>query len=249
MAIILNLDINNNNKTTDYAVPVSSDSTIYFRVNDGEYVIDYTKVTGINIELETTNPRGIRNYRLGINDIVMLDEESIIRWVVPSSELTTEKQLKVTIDIRYNNRSYTINEFEITVGTDFGLEMSGILSVIDRFNYMVYLYLQSIKRSEIGSIDGIVPLNSNRKIENLYLPDFLKNHIPEKLYDTLYTIEGVHGLRINRTSFALEYFNSDTNTWTRVNRPIPRNTWEYAETRTWEELNEHTWQQVLDGDY
>ena len=211
----INLDISKVTKVTDYGFQKDSSPLpeILFRIYDEHYVIDYDKFTDLRIttRLDKTNETNV--YTLNSRNIVTIDGDKYVKWTLSSNLIDDMDKLFVDIRVKMFNKTVILNTFKILIYEESGTGMNGILQAIRNFNQMYDLYLKSIKRTEIGQPNGVVPLGSDGRFDYQYMPLDITKHIPQKLYDTLFTIHDIHGLRINKKTYELEYYDSDDKEW------------------------------------
>lgn len=211
---IIYLDVSFENKTTDFGFKIKENNSIYFGIHDNIYVVDYDLVSSVTLNITTVN--GLE-YSFVINDIVEFNDARYFKWDIPLTLLQSSDKLTIIPIVRYKQANFTLDKFKLIIYELDEGEMNAIKQAIRNYNSLIKKYLDRLKRSDLDKVDGIIPLDENGLINPRYLPELLDEHIPQKLYDTLNSIQQIHGLRINRTTFEVEYYDSDDDYWYVVN--------------------------------
>lgn len=204
---IINLDISNKLKTTDYSFRIGVDYNIYFRLHDSDYTINYDDFNSLRLTIRYA--RTTRMEVVNLTEVVEFNNEKLIKWQVDPSLIEDEVSLNVSFIVNISGTNYNTSEMKIIVYKNQEAGMTGITMAIDNFNTMIATYLDSVKRKDIGAVNGVIGLDSNGKIDEKYLPTDLINHIPIRLIDTLDTVYDIHGMKINRENYKLEYYDND----------------------------------------
>lgn len=217
MDFVLNLDITNGRKTTDLGIRANTPNSILFGIYDGEYYVDYAKLNSISIKLKSQSNNTELNYNITSFDIVSINNNLYVKWNIPTNINSIIGKYSVSIIVRYDNVNYAITDFKFIVHDSNESEMRAISQAISNFNKNISEYLNYIKRSDIDKENGVIMLDSLGRIDKKYIPGNLDSHIKETLYDTRNNLEQLHGMRINKDDYQMEYYDSDDEAWYRVN--------------------------------
>lgn len=209
MIKLLNLDISGKNKPTDSALRKGNEYDIYFRITDSGYDIDYEEMSNFRLT--------VRVNKTTITDVINITKDNVIdyngtkylEWKVPSVYLKDEALLINSVTVNYKGSNKKTQDFNLQVYEKPSPEINGILNAIDKYNTAMGLYIDSIKRTEIGSPNGVVPLDNNSVINESYFNPTLSDHIPTRLIDTLDKVENIHGLKLNKDNNHFEYYDDD----------------------------------------
>lgn len=206
----VNVDITKTNRVTNFGIQSKQPHSIYLRLHDNKYVLDNNNIQNIRLTIRVDAKNEIDIITLDSTNLKEIDGEYLYEFNVPNSLLELQGKLFITIRVRYNNINYTLNEFKILVFEKLDTGMFAINNAVNRFNYMINLYLDSIKRDQIDVPNGVVALDSEGRFDEKFLPDFLKEHIEHKLWDTHQkNIEYIHGLRLDTDTYRLHYYDDD----------------------------------------
>lgn len=219
MTTFINLDISKKTKVTDYGFQINESPlpTIYFLLYDEHYVIDYSKLESLRLLVQLDVSKYTESFTFRASELVEIDGLTYIKWNVPANLLSHMDKMHITSIIAYDKKTIVLNEFKIIVFKNIESETSMIKVAIQNFNKMYQNYLTSVKRTEIGKPYGVVPLESDGKINLKYFNEEFTDHIGHTMYDTLYTINDIHGLRINRKTYEWEYYHENDKEWYVVN--------------------------------
>lgn len=219
MTTFINLDLSMKTKVTDYGFQINESPlpTIYFLLYDEHYVVDYSKLNNLSLMTEMEMSKRRESFTFRQAEFVDIDGLTYIKWNIPARLLQTMDTLKLTPIFNYDSKTIILNEFKLIIFKTMESETSMIKVAIQNFNKMYRNYLLSVKRTEIGKPLGVVPLDSNGRINLSYINDDITKHIGDTIYDTLYTINDIHGLRINRKNYSWEYYHNTDDEWYTVN--------------------------------
>lgn len=219
MSSILNLDLNNRIKTTDYGYQLELKPlpSILLSISKDDYNIDYEKLEYIQLAVKHDLSMQVETFRLDKSNIINSENGTFIEWKLTDSLLAKKEKLVVNTLIRYDNYSYPILEFKIVIFEDYYPETLAITQAIDMYNNLYRLFLNLVKRKEIGQPLGLIPLDNKAKLSIDYFDSKLVKHIDIRLFDTLNIVSDIHGLRINKTDYQLEYYHSSDDEWYQAN--------------------------------
>lgn len=209
MIKLINLDIDGKSKPTDIAMRTNNEYEIYYRLSKDTYDIDYSKFNNMRLNIRINKTSNVDYVILDTSNVVELNGKKYVVWKIPNVYLKDEALLIVNYEIKYDNVNHNIKSSNYQVYIKPTPEMNGILSAIDRYNTALGLYLDSIKRKEINSPNGIVGLDDNGVIEKDRFNPLFSEHIPTKLIDTLGKVENIHGLKLKNDDYYLYYYDND----------------------------------------
>lgn len=214
---IINLDISNKRKTTDLAIRTQPPQEILFRVYDDDYIIDYSKFIDIRLTLNSYTNNSTNTYTLNTSRVVEINNEKFISWIIPNNIISNVDKYSVEARVRITGKTTTLNPFKLLIYITSEPELNAIMQAIRNFNELTNEYLKTLKRTEFGIANGIIQLDSEGKIDKKYLKENLDEHIVDTLYDTMSDLDQIHGLRINKDNYDLEYYDEDDKRWYMVN--------------------------------
>lgn len=208
------------NKITDYGLQRNKKPlpVVYFRIHTAQYVIDYSTFQQLRLVVKLDISSRTTVVNLNQSNIVEINGEKLIEWVVPDSLLASGDKLIVTPRVTLSGSNKSLTQFKLITYDMLDSNMNAVLNTILKFNEMYSQYLYSVKQTEKGQVNGVVPLGSEGKFDIKYLQLDVGEHVNYKLYDTLYTIPNIHGLRLDRLSYQLMYYKEDEQQWYEVNQ-------------------------------
>lgn len=219
MTTIINLDLNNKIKTTEYGYQFQLNPlpVMYLSFSKEDYKIDYSKFEYVQLAVQHDLSKQMETFRLDSSKIVNSEEGTFLEWQLTDSLLAKKDKLIINSLVRYDGFSYPIREFSIVVFEDYYPETIAITQAIDMYNSLYQIYLDLLKRKELGVPLGIIPLDNKAKIIMDYFEAEFINHIDHRLVDTLGDLEQLHGLRINKKNYQLEYYHETDAEWYEAN--------------------------------
>lgn len=206
MTTIFNLDLSKKNEPASFAynIPTNSTYTMYFRIIENEYVIDYSKFQSLSLRFQfEDNSIEVKS----TTTMTTYKGERVVKYDIPSSFLKKTTKIYVTPTVRVSNKTTVLQSYKLVIYEDETKEMNGILSAIDNYNYMLSQFYDSIKRIEINNPNGIIGLDSKGKLNINFLPSSLLDHLPLEIRQG-----DVHGLKLD-SKHRLNYYDNDDQRW------------------------------------
>lgn len=211
------LDISNANKTADFSCKINTINQVNFIIHNSGNLIDYSKFNSINIRITFNGTTLIFEQSLNSSNLKTIDGIQYIEWKVPINILQNQDKLSLKLTVRYNNSNVILKDFKCIVYKLDSAEMNAINTANRNLNSIIQTYLDSIKRSEIDAPNGLISLDSNGKIDKNKISFDFNAHIKDELIDTTGTLTQLHGLRINKNTYEVEYYDVDDDYWYVIN--------------------------------
>lgn len=211
------LDISRRNKSADLSCKLNVVNTVRFVIHDSQNRIDYSKFNSMTIRSSPNNRSNVYTQTLNTSAIKEIEGIKYVEWIIPNEVISVVDKINLNLTVRYNNTNYTILEFKMIVYNLDTAEMNAVIQANRNLNSIIQTYLDSVKKSEINTPEGLIGLDANGKIDKNKIPFNFEEHVSDELYDTLTTLDSIHGLRINRDTYEVEYYDSDDEYWYVVN--------------------------------
>jgi len=207
----------NNPTSYGYEVNHRNSPILYFRLHDKNYIIDYSKYIELRLNIKFKYKARLDVELLNRSNLRVINDEQLLEWRIPSMYLSELESLEITPVVKLTSGTYNVKPFKLVIFRTMDSNSNAILNAIEYFNKTYAKYLNTIKRVDIGQPDGVVPLDNEGRINKRYMPFGLASHAELRIYDTIYTVDDIHGLRINRKNFDFEYFDEDDQEWYAAN--------------------------------
>ena len=206
MTTIFNLDLSKKNEPASFAynIPTNSTYTMYFRVSENEYVIDYSKFQSLSLRFQfEDNSIEVKS----ATTMTTYKGEKVVKYDIPPSFLKNTTKIYVTPTVKVSNKTTVLSSFKLIIYDGSSTEMNGILSAIDQYNYMLGQFYDSIKRVEINKPNGVIGLDNKGKLDINLFPNNLLDHLPFEIRQG-----EVHGLKFD-SKHRLIYYDDDDQRW------------------------------------
>lgn len=205
--IFTSMDINGVEKTSDMLFLESSgDWNIYIALYDGKYAIDYSSFN--QVRLVFMEIKGLSNvYTLSSIQTETVNNVTYVKVEVPSNLVVGKTSYEVRTNLTIDGNSKTLPKFKAYTYPETP-DSKIIFNMINTVNNIWSGYLASIKREDIGRVNGVLPLDEFAKVAIQYMPENIIEHIELE--------HSGHDTRMNKDRM-LEYYDYQDEAWYELN--------------------------------
>ena len=191
--ITLNLYVDNTRKISDYAFPKDEDATIYFRLLRNKYLLNMSLFNQLTLTFKNDkNSTSSQTIIAKTEDVVTINGQQLVKVTLPMSLTSIDTSYTVSSSIIINNSSTKLDSFSILIYTKNTPEMVYVRRAVAALNDTVGNYAELIKKDKISIPNGLIPLNSNGKILESYLPEKYKKHTEMSIVNS-----SPHSIKLN----------------------------------------------------
>lgn len=209
-SVILNLDVIGSYKTTDYIFKQDNQDSpvISFKLIKDYYIYDLKDFNSIAFTIVEENTLlKVHEATYEEKDIKKTKDGNFLDFIIPLSVSSEIKSYIIETTSTIAGKSNIIPTFKIFIYEKETSENKYVREVVQNYNRAFAKYIDSIKRSEINSPNGVVGLDKDGIVNKYNLPTRLTEHPTQVIYDS-----SPHNFRLNERFF-LEYYDRDSEQW------------------------------------
>lgn len=205
--LYINLDTSGSIKQSNIiSIKSSNQQVLYYRLFEGKYEIDYSTLTELRLIFEDSETTDVYTVSSSTKEIV--NNITYIKIIIPLNITSQDKDYTVRPVVNINGKSKGLMKFKFMSRVESSTDIETLIRMTKDINNIFSIYLDSIKRDEIGSANGVVPLDENGKMIENYTPQNILDHIQLQF-------EG-HGLRLDK-DYYIEYYDPEDNVYYKLN--------------------------------